>query len=70
MPFNAPATKYRQIFRNDVIGHFQQPLQPANARSRKAYESDTWTGYEVVLDVFPDLFAYGILLLPKDLQAG
>jgi hypothetical protein len=27
-------------------------------------------GYEVTLDVWPDVFAYGILLLPKDLKQG
>jgi hypothetical protein len=29
-----------------------------------------WTGHEVVLDVFPDVMAYGVLLLPKDLKPG
>jgi dienelactone hydrolase len=27
-----------------------------------------WTGYEVVLDVYPDVFAWGILLVPNDLK--
>lgn len=61
---------YRQIFREDVIGHFADPMLPANPRSRKAYETEKWTGYEVVLDVFPDVIAYGILLVPRDLQPG
>ena len=34
------------------------------------YDTPKWIGYEVVLDVHPDVFAYGILLLPKDLKAG
>ena len=29
-----------------------------------------WTGYEVMLDVYPDVFAWGILLVPKDLKPG
>ena len=29
-----------------------------------------WTGYEVTLDVYPDVFAWGILLVPKDLKPG
>lgn len=29
-----------------------------------------WKGYEVVLDVCPDVFAWGILLLPNDLKPG
>jgi dienelactone hydrolase len=61
---------YRNKFRHDVIGHFDQPLMPPNVRARKAYDSPSWSGFEVVLDVFPDVFAYGILLLPKDLKPG
>lgn len=62
--------QYRDIFRKDVIGEFDQPLLPFNARSRKSWETEKWTGHEVVMDVFPDVFAYGILLLPKDLKPG
>jgi hypothetical protein len=29
-----------------------------------------WIGYEVVLDVFPDVFAWGYLLVPNDLKPG
>ncbi len=68
--FERTGAEYRKLFRNEIVGHFERPLEPAHARSRKAFESDRWTGYEVVLDVFPELFAYGILLLPKDLQPG
>jgi dienelactone hydrolase len=62
--------KYRDIFAKEVIGQFDDKLLPANPRSRKTYEGDGWTGYEVVLDVFPDVIAYGILLLPNDLKSG
>ena len=61
---------YREFFRHEVIGHFDQPLMDFNVRSRGLYDEPTWTGYEVVLDVFPDVIAYGILCLPKDLQPG
>src|SRR5690606_8723637 len=43
---------------------------PFNARSRKVYDEARWTGYEVVLDVFPDVIAYGILCVPKDIPQG
>lgn len=59
---------YRDYFRDEVIGHFDQPLMEFNPRSRVIYDQPTWTGYEVVLDVFPDVIAYGILCLPKNLQ--
>ncbi len=34
------------------------------------YDEPKWRGYEVTLDLYPDVFAYGILLLPKDLKSG
>jgi dienelactone hydrolase len=68
--YEKTAKEYRKIFAEDVIGKFDYDLLPFNARSRKAYEAAKWTGYEVVLDVFPDVIAYGILLLPKDLKPG
>lgn len=66
--YRASSTRYRDIFRNDVIGAFDQPLSPPKPRARKAYDTPAWTGYEVVLDVFDGFFAYGILLVPKDVK--
>ena len=68
--YEKSAEWYREYFATEVLGRFDDPLLPANPRSRKAYETDKWIGYEVVLDVFPDVFAYGLLLLPKDLKEG
>lgn len=61
---------YRTMFRNEVIGSFDYPLAAPNPCSRKAYDKEKWIGYEVVLDVWPDVIAYGVLLLPKDLKPG
>jgi len=52
------------------MGRFDEPLLPFNARSRLVKETDKWTAYDVVLDVYPELFAWGLLVLPKDLQPG
>ena len=41
-----------------------------NPQTRQIYDEPKWKGYEVTLDLYPDVFAYGILLLPKDLKAG
>lgn len=62
--------RFREFFRREVVGHFDYELLPFNARSRKTYDEEKWTGYEVMLDVFPDVFAYGILCLPKDIKQG
>ncbi len=61
---------YRRIFREDVIGAFDLPLAKLNPRTRKTYETERWTGYEVMLDVFPNVFAYGVLLVPRGMAAG
>lgn len=66
--FEKSIEHYRQIFRDDVIGRFDDEILPANPRTRKKWETEKWTGYEVVLDVWPDVFAFGVLLLPKDLK--
>jgi dienelactone hydrolase len=68
--YNKAVEEYREIFATQVIGRFDYPLLEANPRSRKSYDTEKWVGYEVVLDVFPDVFAYGILCLPKDLKPG
>jgi dienelactone hydrolase len=68
--YEKAAEEYREFFATDVIGRFEYPLAEPKPRSRKSYETEKWIGYEVVLDVFPDVFAYGILCLPKDLKPG
>ncbi|HYV32419.1 MAG TPA: hypothetical protein VEO53_15115, partial [Candidatus Binatia bacterium] len=55
---------------DEIIGRFPAASQPANPRSRKTYDKEKWVGYEVALDVWPDVFAWGVLLLPRDLKAG
>jgi dienelactone hydrolase len=61
---------YRKIFYEQVIGKFNDPLLDPKPRTRLAYETEKFRGYEVVLDVFEDVFAYGILLVPNDLKEG
>lgn len=64
------AKRYREKFAAEAMGRFDEPLLPPNARSRKVTETDKWTAYDVVLDVYPELFAWGVLVLPKDLKPG
>jgi len=64
------SAEYRKIFYEQVIGKFDYPLLDPKPRTRLAYETEKWRGYEVVLDVFEDVFAYGILLVPNDLKEG
>jgi len=68
--FEETIEPYRDLYRNEIIGHFNDPLLPMNPRTRQTYKGENWTGYEVVLDVFEDVIAYGILCLPNDLEKG
>ena len=62
--------RYREYFRDEVIGRHPVKVLPPDVRTRVWKETAKWTAYEVVMDVFPDVFAYGILLWPKDLKDG
>jgi dienelactone hydrolase len=61
---------YRQYLAEEVLGKFDEPFAPFNPRTRQIYDTGKWIGYEVVLDVWPDVFAWGVLLVPKDLKPG
>jgi len=65
--FDETIESYREFFYDEIIGRFDEDLLPPNVRTRKVYDEPKWTGYEVVMDVFPDVIAYGILLMPKDI---
>ncbi len=60
----------RRAFAEDVIGAFPAPTMPPAPRMRVLYDTPEFTGYETMLDVWPGVFASGILLWPKDLKPG
>jgi dienelactone hydrolase len=64
----ATCKAYRTAMWQDLIGKLPPPSLPPNPQTRQAYDEPRWKGYEVKLDLYPDVFAYGILLLPKDLK--
>lgn len=68
--FAEESAHYRKLFSEEVIGKVTEPMLPPNVRTRLRYEQEKWNGYDVVLDVWPDVFAWGILLVPKDLKPG
>ena len=61
---------FRKDFWEEHLGRLPSPVLPANPRTRKLFDRPTWTGYEAVLDVYPEVFAWGYLLVPKDLKPG
>ncbi len=60
----------RNRFWSELIGKLPAASVPPNPRSRPILDEPKWTGHEVVLDVHPDVFAFGVLLVPKGLKPG
>lgn len=69
-PFVESMEPYRQQFRDEIIGVFDRPREALSPRTRLRFDEPEYRGYEVTLEVFPEVFFYGILLIPKDLQPG
>jgi dienelactone hydrolase len=61
---------YRDYLYDEVIGRCEPASLPAHPRTRTILDEPKFTGYDVMLDVWPDVFAYGVLLVPKDLKPG
>jgi dienelactone hydrolase len=60
----------RQQLWEEVIGKLPALTLPSSPKSRLLYDTAKWRGYEVTLDLYPDVFAYGILLVPHNLKPG
>ena len=54
---------------NELIGRLKVSRTPPNPRTRLILDTDRYRGYEVVLDVAPDLIASGILLIPSGMRS-
>ncbi|MDP6779860.1 MAG: hypothetical protein QGI83_24090 [Candidatus Latescibacteria bacterium] len=61
---------YRDRLWRDLIGDLPGPTPESRPRTRRIYDTPKLTGYEVVLDVLPDVYASGILLVPSNIQEG
>jgi len=62
--------KLRDRVHDELIGRLGHRRVSPNPRTRLVLDTDAYHGYEVVLDVVPDVIAGGILLLPNDLNDG
>jgi len=64
------AEAYRDMVYDEMIGRLPDPTIEPNVRTRQVLDEPGFTAYETMIDVYPDVVAGGILLLPKDLKAG
>jgi dienelactone hydrolase len=77
--WEAALPKFRRVFDEKVMGQWTNAFLPLRPRTRPALGLDgqglvasnsPFAAFDVVLDVFPEVFAWGVLLLPKDLKPG
>lgn len=68
--FVADTRPLRERFHQEFIGRFDEPLLVPHPRMRKILETDAWSAWDVVLDVYPEMFACGVLIVPADLKPG
>lgn len=68
--FNQSAQVEREQIHEELFGRLPAPSIEPNPRSRLVLDDEMMHGYEIVLDVYEDVIAAGILLLPKDLVPG
>jgi dienelactone hydrolase len=68
--YQASTAPFRKQLWEEVIGKLPDPTEPMNPRTRQLYDEPKYRAYEVTLDLYPDVFAYGILCVPKDLKPG
>jgi dienelactone hydrolase len=59
---------FRKHFHDEIIGRLPRPTTGAHPRSRKIEDRPKFAVYEIALDVWPEVFAWGYLLLPHNLQ--
>jgi len=68
--FTASAAAYRSAFWNDIVGFLPPATVPPRPRSRRLLETPQFTSWEIELEVYPDVFAAGTFLIPRNLKEG
>ncbi len=62
------AEPYRRYLWEEIFGKLSQPFEDRPIQTRRIYQEPNWTGYEVLIPLWGDVFAYGILLLPNAIE--
>ncbi|MFO0919908.1 MAG: prolyl oligopeptidase family serine peptidase [Planctomycetaceae bacterium] len=58
----------RKWVHEELIGRVSLARSPLRPRSRRVLETDRYVAYEIVIDVFDEVIAAGVLLIPKGLK--
>ncbi len=76
LPLHSPQAFHSQVelerarFWKESIGRLPDPDLPMHPRSRLVKETDKVFVYEVTMDVWKDVFTWGLLCVPKGLTPG
>ena len=57
--FTRDSAGWRSTFWKEILGKIKDPMVAGDPRSRRWRETGKWTGYEVVLDVWPEVLRLG-----------
>jgi dienelactone hydrolase len=76
--WEAQRPHFKNLFWEEVLGRLPAPRIAANPRSRRLEwppggtqaGSRRWTAYQARLEVYPDVFTWGYLLVPQDIKPG
>ena len=68
--WNPLRDKLQDLVEQTVIGRLPSADVAFHPRTRLVLDTPDYAGYEVMIDVRPDVIAGGILLLPKDLKGN
>jgi dienelactone hydrolase len=60
----------REWVHKELIGRLPHKRLPPRPRSRRVLQNEDYVGYEIMLDVFDEVIAAGILLMPNNIKAG
>lgn len=61
---------YRNYLWEEIFGKLPDVEGNKPVQTRRLYVQPNWTGYEVFLPMWGDVFAYGILLVPNAIEPG
>jgi hypothetical protein len=59
---------YRKYLWEETFGKLPEASANLPVQTRRLYEQPNWTGYEVFLPMWGEVFAYGILLVPNAIE--
>jgi dienelactone hydrolase len=67
--WNSQLPAMREWVHKELIGQLPHRRLPLKPRSRRVLQNEDYVAHEIVLDVFDDVIAAGILLMPKNIKA-